>query len=72
MNLDPSLLNRINSKYILKGILSLAYNNMKSVFNLIKHNKSLMEKLDINNKKIKEYFKYNLKIEIKKKGIFFF
>ena len=72
MNLDPSLLNRINSKYILKSILSLAYNNMKSVFNLIKHNKSLMEKLDINNKKIKEYFKYNLKIEIKKKGIVFF
>lgn len=67
MIIEPSLLSRIHSKYILKNILSLAYSDMKSIFKLIKYNKSLMDKIDINKEKIKEHFNYNLKIEIKKK-----
>ena len=59
-----SLLKKINSKYILKKILSLAYANMKSVFRLSKYNKCLLSKLDIN---FEDYFKYE--IEISKKDI---
>ena len=72
MIIERSLLSRIHSKYILKNILSLAYSDMKSIFKLIKYNKSLMDKLDINKKKIKEHFNYNLKIEIKKRAKIFF
>ena len=35
---ESSLLSKINSKYILKRILSLAYDNMKSVLRLTKYN----------------------------------
>ena len=48
MNGKSSLLSKINSKYILETILSLAYGNMKSILRLSKYNKSLLNKLDIN------------------------
>ena len=70
--MELSIFNRINSKYILKDIFSLAYSDMNSIFKLIKHNKKLMDKLGINIEKIKEHFQYNIKIELKKKGKFFF
>ena len=52
-----SLLNKIKAKFILKYILSLAYENFSSVFNLVKYNKSLMNKLDINLKNMKYVYK---------------
>ena len=70
--MELSIFNRINSKYILKDIFSLAFSDMKSIFKLIKHNKKLMDKLGINIKKIEEHFQYNIKIETKKNGKFFF
>ena len=51
-----SLLDQIKSKYILQKILCLAYGEMKSVLKLVKYNKSLSNRLDIN---IKENYKYN-------------
>ena len=59
------LLNNLNSKYILEEILSCAYRDIKSVLQLIKYNKSLMKKLDINNKRIlkKDEYKYYVRIE---------
>ena len=59
MSKQPSLLSRVNSKYILKNILSLAYSDMKSVFKLVAYNKNLLKKLDIN---IKDYYQYNTKL----------
>ena len=52
MEENPSLLNEIKSKYILQNILSLAYIDIKSVFQLIKYNKSLSNKLDLDFKQI--------------------
>ena len=52
MDENPSLLNEIKSKYILQNILSLAYIDIKSVFKLIKYNKSLSNKLDLDFKQI--------------------
>ena len=60
MNGESSLLNKINSKYILKRILSLAYDNMKSVLKLTKYNKCLQSKLDIN---FEDNYKYEIKIK---------
>ena len=60
MNEKSSLLSKINSKYILKAILSLAYGDMKSVLKLTKYNKCLLNKLDIN---FKDYFKYEIEIK---------
>ena len=57
MNGKSSLLSKINSKYILETILSLAYGNMKSILRLSKYNKSLLNKLDIN---FEDYFKYEI------------
>ena len=69
MNLEKSLLSKIKSKYIFKEILSLAYDNMKSVLKLTKYNKCLLNKLDI---KFKDYFKYEIetKTDINKEEIF--
>ena len=50
-----SLLDQIKSKYILQKILCLAYGEMKSVLKLVKYNKSLLNKLDIN---FEENYKY--------------
>ena len=65
-----SLLDQIKSKYILQDILSLAFEDMKSVYNLIKYNKNLLNKLNIDFKKkfknIGDNYKY--KKEIIKKG----
>ena len=57
MSKQPSLLSRVNSKDVLKKILSLAYSDMKSVFKLVAYNKNLLKKLDIN---IKDYYQYNI------------
>ena len=56
---ESSLLSKINSKYILKIILSLAYDNMKSVLRLTKYNKCLLSKLDIN---FEDNYKYEIEI----------
>ena len=65
MSNEPSLLNRINSKYILKSILSLAYSDMKSVLKFVEHNKNLLKMLDID---MKDYYQYNYKTKIIKNG----
>ena len=66
MEENKSLLNKIISKYILKKILTIAYGDMDSVLKLTKYNKSLMEKIDINMKKIQDYYQYELENEEKK------
>ena len=66
MSKQPSLLSRVNSKYILKNILSLAYSDMKSVFKLVAYNKNLLKKLDIN---IKDYYQYDIKLKNFKKNL---
>ena len=62
---SSSLLAQIKSKYILKQILSLAFGEMKPVIKLVKYNKSLLNKLDID---IKENFKYKIETKIEIKG----
>ena len=71
MEKKPSLLNQLKSKYILQDILSLAYGDIKSVLKLIKYNKNLINRIDIN---IKDYYnyKYKVKIEKKLKAVFLF
>ena len=61
-----SLLDKIKSKYILKKILCLAYEDMKPVLKLVKYNKSLLNKLDIN---IKENYIYEIKRKIERNQI---
>ena len=61
MNEKSSLLRKINSKYILKAILSFAYDNMKSILRLSKYNQGLLNKLNIN---FEDYFKYEIKTDI--------
>ena len=60
MNEKSSLLRKINSKYILKAILSFAYDNMKSILRLSKYNQGLLNKLNIN---FEDYFKYEIEIK---------
>ena len=67
-----SLLNKIKSKYILQYILSLAFENFRSVFNLVKYNKSLINKLDINLKNMKYVYKSFSEIKKGKAGENFF
>ena len=57
---SSSLLSKINSKYILKTILSLAYGKMESVLKLCKYNKCLLHKLDII---FEDSFKYEIEIK---------
>ena len=66
---SSSLLAQIKSKYILQQILSLAFGEMKPVIKLVKYNKSLLNKLDIN---IKDNYKYEIETKIEKKGNCFF
>ena len=61
---SSSLLAKIKSKYILQEVLCSAYGKMKQVLKLIKYNKSLLNKLDIN---IKENYKYEFETKIEKK-----
>ena len=70
MEENKSLLNKISSKYILKKILTIAYGDMNSVLKLTKYNKVLMDKIDINIKKFKDYYQY--KIEEKENKSFCF
>ena len=60
MNNEKPLLSKINSNYILKSILSLAFSNMKSVLKLCKYNKCMLRKLDINFENI---FKYEIETQ---------
>ena len=57
-----SLLDQIKSKYILQEVLCLAYEETKSVIKLVKYNKSLLKKLDIN---VKKNYEYKIKTETK-------
>ena len=62
---SKSLLAQIKSKYILQQVLSLAFREMKPVIKLVKYNKSLLNKLNIN---IKDNYKYEIETKITKKG----
>ena len=70
MDEKHSLLNKIRSNHILKDILINAFRNMKSVLKFVAYNKVLLNKLDI---KIKDYYDYKTKMEVKEyyKFIFF-
>jgi len=69
METNNSLLNKIRSKYILKKILTIAYGDMKSVFKFTKYNKSLMNKIDINNKNFQDHYQYKLDIKVIKRRV---
>ena len=60
MSREISLLSKIKSKYILKDLLSLAYYDINSIIKLVKYNKSLLNKLDINIKTIDKLNNYKL------------
>ena len=64
-----SLLDKIKSKYILHKILLFAFSDMNSLLKLIRYNKNLINKLEIN---IKDYYNYKIKIKIRKKKCGFF
>ena len=61
-----SLLAQIKSEHILKLVLCLAYGEMNSVLKLVKYNKNLLNKLDIN---LKEDYNYKFEKKIEKKKI---
>ena len=60
---SKSLLINIKSKDNLKQIFLYSYYDFKSVLKLIKYNKSLQNKLDINIKNYNVNYKYQKKIE---------
>ena len=64
---SSSLLSKIKSKYILQDILSLAYDKIKSALKLIKYNKSLLNRLDINIKIIQNLQNHKNEPEINKR-----
>ena len=64
---NESLLYKIKSKYILKDLLLLAYDDINSVIRLIKYNKSLFNKLDINIKTINKLNNYKIETNVNKK-----
>ena len=63
MEKKPSLLDQQKSKYMLQKIILLAYRDIKSVLKLIKYNKNLINRLDIN---IKYYYNYKFRMELYK------
>ena len=63
MEKKPSLLDQLKSKYMLQKIILLAYRDIKSVLKLIKYNKNLINRLDIN---IKYYYNYKFRMELYK------
>ena len=63
MREQTALLSQIKSKYALQSIFLFAYNDINSVLKLTKHNKKLLNKLDIN---FKDYYKYKIKKKIHK------
>ena len=65
---NESLLYKIKSKYILKDLLSLAYDDINSVIRLIKYNKSLLNKLDININAINKLNNYKIETKENKKN----
>lgn len=56
MSNNPSLLEKIKSKYILQSILSIAYRDIKPLVKLLR-NKNLFDRLDINLEEIKPNYK---------------
>ena len=62
MSKEPSLLSKIKSKHILQDILSLAFGDIKSVIKFIKHDKSLLNRIDINVKTIQKLYDYDYKL----------
>ena len=65
---NESLLYKIKSKYILKDLLSLAYDDINSVIRFIKYNKSLLNKLDININAINKLNNYKIETKENKKN----
>jgi len=61
---SSSLLAQIKSEDILKLVLCLAYGEMNPVLKLVKYNKRLLNKLDIN---LKEDYNYKFEKKIVKK-----
>ena len=61
-----SLLDRIKSKYIFRKIISFAFKDVNSLLKLIRCNKNLTNKLEIN---IKDYYNYKVKRKIEKEGL---
>ena len=59
MEKKPSLLDQLKSKYMLQKIILLAYRDIKSVLKLIKYNKNLINRLDIN---IKYYYNFKFRM----------
>ena len=57
-----SLVDQIKSKNIFQEVLCLAYEETKSVIKLVKYNKSLLKRLNIN---IKKNYEYKIKTETK-------
>ena len=58
--MSKNLLNQINSKYILKKILALAFKDMKSLVKFINYDKKLINTLDIH---INDFFQYKTETE---------
>ena len=65
MEKKPSLLDQLKSKYMLQKIILLAYRDIKSVLKLIKYNKNLINRLDIN---IKYYYNFKFRMELYKQN----
>ena len=64
IEVHSSLLDKVKSKYLLQKILLFAYNDVNSLLKLIRYNKNLINKLEIN---IKDYHKFKIKRTINKK-----
>ena len=60
---EQSILNKIKSKYILQKIFTFAFYDTDSIFKLVKYNKNLTKRLDLN---IKKYFEYKINVIINK------
>jgi len=65
MEKKSNLLNLIKSKYILQNLLICAYGDIKSALKLIKYNKILLNRININ---IKDFYNYKFKNIIEKNG----
>jgi len=69
---SKSFLNNINSKHILKQVFIYSYFEFKSFLKLIKYNKSLQKRLDINIKKYFLNYEYKEKLIEKNEFMFMF
>jgi len=69
---SKSFLNNIQSKHILKQVFIYSYFEFKSFLKLIKYNKSLQKRLDINIKKYFLNYEYKEKLIEKNEFMFMF